>query len=418
MKKIIQNTFLIFGSLLFCTMLFELGVRIFAEPEFDYTQASADESALWQYDAKLGWAMQPNGQCTFSRPEFSSEIQTNAFGLRDDDFSKEKAKDEFRILLLGDSVVAGFEVQRDGTMEAQLEKRLNRQLSGKKIQVINAGVRGYGTDQELLYLLERGMALQPDIVVLGFVPANDLENNVTVHTAGRIFSKPCFVFDEAGHIALRGIPVPDYDLQKQIYSAVMPQRPEPVAAADGNQNALKVFLSKKLRSYAFVARRLKTAPPEFVGWLKKRGILHNSLPPEQVDFYRFPLNDDWTARWKITLAIIEQMHAFCIKNETDFLLWSFPQKEQIYSRDRVIFTRSFAVDDDELDFDQPEKKLRTFARQNKMQYVETAAGFRHRAKSGERFHFITDHHLNENGHRLMAEILATHITKKTINELK
>ena len=347
--------------------------------------------------------MQPNSEAIFSRPEFSAQIRTNALGLRDDELATTKSENEIRILLLGDSVVAGFEVARKETLEFQLQTLMQQKFPGKKIEVINAGVRGYGTDQELLYLKNRGLALQPDVVVLGFVPANDLENNVTVHTAGRLFSKPYFEFAETGALILRGVPVPHYEQQKQIYSAVMPVASMlPVDENAGHQQAWKVWISKHFYIYGFVARRLKSASPALIGLLKKYEILHNPLPREQVDFYRLPMSENWRVRWKITLALIREMQQTCTQNDIEFLLWNFPLKEQIYRRDREIFQRSFTVAENELDFQLPGRKMAEFAAKYRIEFVRADTIFSRLAKDGQRFHFLTDHHFNAQGHRLIS----------------
>ena len=58
-------------------------------------------------------------------------------------------------MVLGDSAVAAFEVAYAETFVAQLERKLTHKL-GLPVRVINAGVRGYGTDQDYLYYRERG----------------------------------------------------------------------------------------------------------------------------------------------------------------------------------------------------------------------------------------------------------------------
>ena len=39
------------------------------------------------------------------------------------------------------------------------------------------GVSGYGTPSQFLYYLDKGRALQPDVVLLAFYPGNDVLNN-------------------------------------------------------------------------------------------------------------------------------------------------------------------------------------------------------------------------------------------------
>jgi hypothetical protein len=88
-------------------------------------------------------------------------------------------------------MVAGFEVPEEQHIRSLLEHDLQVTL-GRPIQVVNAGVRGYGTDQTWMYYKERGSKLKPDVVV--FVhSANDLEDDTTLHRPRRPFGKSAFV---------------------------------------------------------------------------------------------------------------------------------------------------------------------------------------------------------------------------------
>jgi hypothetical protein len=88
----------------------------------------------------------------------------NSLGLKNPEISQKT--NQFRILLLGDSVLNGFETDL-------LKKRLKEYCPYLKIEVINAGVPGYTTKQELDFLKIYGLDLKPDLLILGFV-LNDL----------------------------------------------------------------------------------------------------------------------------------------------------------------------------------------------------------------------------------------------------
>lgn len=93
----------------------------------------------------------------------------NELGLRDDPI--EPKGERPRVLVLGDSIGYYGDSIRDtwvGRLEAQLQEDL-----GLAVDVVNACVKGYTTYQELLYLERDGLALEPDIVLLGFA-LNDL----------------------------------------------------------------------------------------------------------------------------------------------------------------------------------------------------------------------------------------------------
>jgi len=78
----------------------------------------------------------------------------------------EKGKDEFRVLVLGDSWTFGVAVNDDETFCAVAERLLRRRYPGRPITFINAGVPGYCSAQGLLYLQRELIRYSPDLVVV------------------------------------------------------------------------------------------------------------------------------------------------------------------------------------------------------------------------------------------------------------
>lgn len=102
--------------------------------------------------------------------------QINSQGFRaNQDYSYSKPANTLRVLSLGDSFTMGFEVQQQETFSEVLEKKL--QAKGIPAQVINAGVSGFSTAEELVFLEQEGLKYHPDVVVLGFFE-NDLLDNL------------------------------------------------------------------------------------------------------------------------------------------------------------------------------------------------------------------------------------------------
>jgi lysophospholipase L1-like esterase len=169
-------------------------------------------SLFWAHDPLLGWSHPPGarGEYVGPRPwpiEFQAPIEINAAGLRGPELAPLPAGGR-RVLFLGDSMVAGFEVPYEETFTARLEPLLAERL-GAPVQVLNAGVRGYGTDQSYLYYRERGRGFRPDGVVL-FHSGNDLEDNLKLHEMRRPLGKAAFALEPDGSVELRGQPVPQY----------------------------------------------------------------------------------------------------------------------------------------------------------------------------------------------------------------
>jgi lysophospholipase L1-like esterase len=172
------------------------------------------QSMFWEYDPLLGWRHQKNADGVFRGPkpfpiEFDTRIKTNSLGLRGEEISP-LPQDGYRILFLGDSQVAAFEVEQEDTFVHLLQKKLINELN-RPVQVINAGVRGYGTDQSYLYYTSDGRNLKPHLVVFMHT-ANDLMNNTTLHRMKRPFGKSAIRFTEDEEREVINVPVPQYDL--------------------------------------------------------------------------------------------------------------------------------------------------------------------------------------------------------------
>jgi hypothetical protein len=159
---------------------------------------SPERDRFWQYDALLGWAHQPGQAGVFETPQFRTNVRINQLGLRDREHTYKRPEGTRRILVLGDSFAWGYGVEEAERFSQVLEASLG-------VEVINAGVSGYSTDQELLWLREEGRQYDFDLVVL-VLAGNDIGDNQQelVH---HIYYKPRFVF-EAGQLTLTGNPVP------------------------------------------------------------------------------------------------------------------------------------------------------------------------------------------------------------------
>lgn len=254
-------------------LVFEVGLRL-AGYEAIY-EVYSKPSLLWREDPLLGWHHQPNRSDLYVGPrpwpvEFETPIQINSLGLRGPEVVP-LPPGERRILFLGDSVVAGFEVRQEETFVHLSAERAARAL-GAPVQGINAGVRGYGTDQSLLWYRSRGRGLRPDLVV--FVHSlNDTRNNVTLHRQRRPFGKPAFALrpgGRSGSLELVGSPVPSYPLCAQVG---LDPRFE-VARQDGAISRLICGFETRLADHSalftFVTYRLRQSPALLL-WLRSFG---------------------------------------------------------------------------------------------------------------------------------------------------
>jgi lysophospholipase L1-like esterase len=102
-----------------------------------------------------------------SAPEIAADPERNSLGFRDDEHPLTAAPGVFRILVLGDSLTKGLGVpQRERIVTSVMQRRLDD--VGRRAEVINFGVEGYNTQQEVEMLRLKGLAFRPDLVVLAY----------------------------------------------------------------------------------------------------------------------------------------------------------------------------------------------------------------------------------------------------------
>jgi lysophospholipase L1-like esterase len=101
-------------------------------------------------------------------PEGRIAYHINRYGLRGPDVALEKGPGTFRVLCLGDSITFGEGVRYEDTYPARLEELLSSRMTGKSVEVINAGVQAYGTRQSVDLFRSRARSFEPDVVILAF----------------------------------------------------------------------------------------------------------------------------------------------------------------------------------------------------------------------------------------------------------
>ncbi len=135
------------------------------------------------YNDDIIYDLRPNLDVKFQQVS----LKTNSCGLRGEDYTITKPDNTYRIALLGDSFAFGWGVEYEETFAKVMERALNKiARKGERVEVINFGVPGYSTFQEVALFEERGLELDFDAVLVYFVD-ND-------------FNLPFFVNGEEGKV--------------------------------------------------------------------------------------------------------------------------------------------------------------------------------------------------------------------------
>ncbi len=160
LKRFGKNLLALGLGALFAVALAEIALIWLMPPPVIYREPQPG----FEYDERLGWKLRPGQHCfTVGQP-----VTTNALGLRSPEVASTTAEGELRILVLGDSNTFGNGVGQEETYPRRLEALLASRQPAARVTVVNAGVPGYDTGQEV-ELMERLLpAVNPSLVVIGF----------------------------------------------------------------------------------------------------------------------------------------------------------------------------------------------------------------------------------------------------------
>jgi hypothetical protein len=93
----------------------------------------------------------------------------NSFGMRDEEFNIDSIRGLYNIAVIGDSHAYSTRVKkRDETFPSQLEEYLNQNIGQRVVKVLNFGVPGYNTAQELEILKTKVLMFEPRIIILQY----------------------------------------------------------------------------------------------------------------------------------------------------------------------------------------------------------------------------------------------------------
>ncbi len=193
-------------GLLVPLLLLEIALRLFGP----VLPGNYDTGHYLERHPTLGHFNVPGFDGWIKTSEFTTRVTISPLGLRDPRTAYDRPPDVFRVLLLGDSFVEAVQVDASQTVAARLEAALQAQ-SSRRVEVVNAGVAGYGTGQEMLLFEQEGVKYDPQVVVVVVFLGNDIGDNSYRHDpqCGEPSSRPTFELDSERMIRVVPGALPD-----------------------------------------------------------------------------------------------------------------------------------------------------------------------------------------------------------------
>jgi len=169
LKKIVHNRFLqslftVFISLLIALLIGEAIIYLLYRHKMVLFPRYVTDAQYGDFQIRRNI---PNAHYWHKSVDGRWEFRVNDQGFRGNShFDYEKSGDAVRVLVLGDSFTMGYEVCQDETYASVIERYMEK--NGVNAEVINAGMSGNSSAEELVFWDQDGVRLQPEVVVLGF----------------------------------------------------------------------------------------------------------------------------------------------------------------------------------------------------------------------------------------------------------
>lgn len=330
----------------FLFLLIEGGVRLAFPQDVRTTYVSG--GALAAPDPELGHVNLPGADARIEAPEFSVDYRISRQGFRDDAiYSAVKPAGTTRILVLGDSFAQGSGNAYRDIWPVLTENELRR--TGHKVEIIKAGVFGFDTRQETLYLERLYNEYRPDIVVMAMV-LHDVFTNAPIGSAG--------IFEPAVQKLA--------DKKSELHSLILLRR---LLMANDDLYS-RLYLNTQRREWF-------AAPP-------------TTAARRQVD---------------VTRNLFNRAATFCHQKGCQFVVLSIPQLFQ------VIAVARGKGESGGIDISWIDKELARFASEKGFAWVSLlpALASRYKATGRDLYHRY-DGHLNAAGNRIAAEIATAALT--------
>ncbi|MBI2653355.1 hypothetical protein HYX02_00950 [Candidatus Woesearchaeota archaeon] len=349
-------------------ILFEITARLLnLYPEYGSTKG------MFQNDEVLDYRMTPNFRGKFSRQEFKLEISTNSLGLRDVEYG-EKKNNELRILALGDSFVWGaYGTELNQTFVKILERKLNEKSRSLRYQVINAGVPGYGTDQEFLYLKDRGYKLKPDLILVNLFVGNDFLDNVQ---SGEMIVKNGALFTNKTRIKLG--------------------------------EKIRTFLLTNSHSYRIMERSMLNLFGNFIQKYVRGKIQQDDY---QAQLFLKPVNKDITQQTIKTEEVLKETKLYTNSNNMTFVIVLIPLNYQVDNNLKQIFIENNYNQNQQYDMEQPQKIINEWAVKNNVTVIDLLPHLKKLNKDND-FYWKFNPHFNVKGNEIVGDIIYKELTKK------
>ena len=357
-------------------------------------------------DYYAGMKLRPGAEGWW-RSEGEAFIKINSAGYRDREHRKIKPRNVIRIAVLGDSYAEALQVPLEDTFWAVLEQEIKRcpSILLRNVEVLNFGVSGYGTAQELMTLRHHVWEYSPDLVLLAFLTANDVRNNLLALERDSL--RPYFVYDGKGDLLL------DVSFRNTWGFRLRQWRYLYLALDHSRVLQLMNMARHRLRARIAWSNGLKFLESGIAEAAKDRD---SDVDPGRnaadgdAAVYMKPSSPLWQEAWRVTEGIILMMRDEVRMKGADFLIVTLTNGDQVHPSVEQRRAAAQALNIEDLLY--PDLRIADFARRHGIEVLTLVPEFRrHAEQNGVYLHGFPNGtlgggHWNRTGHYLAGRLIA------------
>jgi len=357
------NALLTIGAVVTALGCAELGLRLF------YPQPLG----VWHQDRE-GLALHWPGLVTYL-PQFGHVVSINSDGLRDREHAVPKTDGMYRILVLGDSFMEALQVPFEASFPSRLERELGK-TTRTPVEVVNASVSGWGTDDELTYLERYGARWQPDLILIAMTLHNDVKDNLRERFHRR----------ENGTLTdgwQRTLSSPEFRLSE-----------------------LKGFLASRSHAYQLLLRARRSG---------ERTVEAEQLDAHVADLFGATMSRELAKGLEITRLLLERIRVIAAQRKAKVAVVLLPLAVQVSGEASEGLIERVGMATGTLDIQRPQRLLRGVAQRVGIEVIDLLPAFRGwMAAGGPSLYLERDGHWNESGHRVAAGVVASELVRRGV----
>lgn len=299
---------------------------------------------LYQPDDYCGTRLRPNLNVRYIE-EGVAVVKTNSSGFRGPEFPP-KQDDVFRIAVVGDSFTEAIHVSFEESYGYLLERQF--ETVGRAVEVLNFGVSGFGTAQELEMLRHYVLPTEPDLVILAVFTGNDIGDNSPAINRGQI--KPYFHLED----------------DVLIFDQSFQQDPRFIAANSWTTRTKAALINS--------SRSLQLANKFYASWKRRnQNAVHEDIGLDPNVYLAPTVDSDWDQAWKVTERLILQFSNECEVAGANCLVVTLSNPIQVHP-DETVRDAYFSLHgvDDPL---YPDTRIAAFCESNAIPVLNLAQPF-------------------------------------------